>query len=63
MSNLVGVCPVLAFTASGTHVVTSAATKYKKGDACGDIRNGKGVSVTGTVLPDKSVLATDVEVK
>ena len=63
MSNLVGACPVLAFSAHGSLVITDAATKYKKGDACGDVKNGKTVAVTGVVLLDKSVRATNIEVK
>jgi hypothetical protein len=63
VSNLIGVCPVLAFTAHGTLVITDAATRYTKGDACSDIRNGKTVAVTGVVLLDTSVRATDIEVK
>jgi hypothetical protein len=63
VSNLIGVCPVLAFTAHGTLVITDAATKYQKGNNCSDVRNGRTVAVTGVELLDKSVRATNIEVK
>jgi hypothetical protein len=45
-----------------TKVVADSATDYRKGD-CGDLRNGRDVAVTGTVLADRTMKATRIEIK
>jgi len=50
-------CPGVSFLVSVTRVVASASTSSPNAQ-CQDLRNGKSVSVTGTVQPDLSVAAT-----
>jgi len=59
---LAGHCPNVTFVVRATMVVADSSTEYRKGD-CGDLRNRVDVTVTGTVQPNQSVLATRIELK
>jgi hypothetical protein len=56
VSGLLGVCPVLTFVVDGRTVVTVAATEFNK--QCDDLKNGRDVSVEGSVQIDGTILAT-----
>jgi hypothetical protein len=62
VSGLSGRCPNLAFQVDSTTVAAGHSTEYLKG-RCEDVRNGRGVIVTGTVQPDGILLATRIELK
>jgi hypothetical protein len=59
---LSGHCPNVTFVVHATKVVAGSSTEYRKGD-CGDLRNRADVTVTGTVQPNQSLLATRIELK
>ena len=59
---LSGHCPNVIFVVHATTVVAGSSTEYRKGD-CGDLRNRTNVTVTGTVQPNQSLLATRIELK
>ena len=62
ISMLSGHCPNLTFVVHSTMVVANSSTEYRKGN-CGDLRNRSDVTVTGTVQPNQSLLATRIELK
>ena len=62
VSNLSGNCPLLTFVVGGRTVVTAASTVFR-GEACGNLRNGQSVAVTGVTQVNQTVLATTVELK
>ncbi|HQL31588.1 MAG TPA: BACON domain-containing protein, partial [Thermoanaerobaculales bacterium] len=48
--DLTGTCPIVRFRIRGTTITTSPGTRYgpdPPGAACGDLRNGRTVTVTG----------------
>jgi len=62
ISGLSGACPAVSFTVSSTSVFAISSTGYSGGQ-CSDLKNGKNVTVTGTVQADRRVLATLITVK
>jgi hypothetical protein len=58
VSDLEGECPTLTFVVDGHRVRTDAATEFNKG--CGGLKNGREVSVEGSVQIDGTILATRV---
>jgi len=60
ISGLSGACPALSFTVGSTSVFAISSTGYS-GGKCKDLRNGKSVTVTGTVQADLRVLATFID--
>jgi hypothetical protein len=56
-----GKCPAITFVVKLITIKADSNTDFKKGD-CKDLRVGLGVSVTGTVQPDRTVKATLVEI-
>jgi hypothetical protein len=58
VSDLQGDCPTLNFVVGGRRVRTDAATEFDKG--CGGLKNGREVSVEGSVQIDGTILATHV---
>jgi hypothetical protein len=60
VSTLSGSCPNLTLTVHGTTVVTNSATQF--GRACGTINVGASVDVKGTRQPNRSILATRINV-
>jgi len=58
VSDLQGECPTLAFVVDGRRVRTDAATEFNMG--CGGLKNGRKVSVEGSVQSDGSILATHI---
>jgi uncharacterized protein DUF5666/all-beta uncharacterized protein len=60
MSGLSGKCPSVSFTVSSKTVTTNSATAFIT-TPCSGLRNGRAVSVTGTVQLNGSVLATIVD--
>jgi len=61
MSGLSGSCPNVSFTVSSTTVFAIGSTNYVDGK-CKDLRNGRNVTVTGTIQADRRVLATLIDV-
>jgi hypothetical protein len=59
---LSGQCPAVVFVVKTTTIVTNPATDFRKGN-CSDLSLGDDVSVTGTMQPDHTVLATTVQIK
>jgi hypothetical protein len=59
---LFGQCPDVVFVVKATTIVVNQATDFKRGD-CSDLRSGVDVTVTGTMQPDRNVLATTVQFK
>ena len=53
---------MVGFAVQSTAVLADRDTEYKKGD-CSDLRNGRDVTVTGTVLSTGAVHATRIEIK
>jgi hypothetical protein len=51
----------VTFTIKSTKIVADGSTGYRNGD-CGKVRNGRGVTVTGTVQADQSVRATRIDI-
>jgi hypothetical protein len=51
----------VAFVIEATKVVADSATDFKKGN-CGDLRDGRDVSVTGTVQADHTMKAMQIEI-
>lgn len=62
ISGFSGACPAISFTVSSTSVFAISSTAYS-GGKCSDLKNGKNVTVTGTVQADGRVLATLITVK
>jgi hypothetical protein len=58
VSDLQGECPTLTFVVDGRRVRTDAATDFKMG--CGGVKNGRKVSVQGSVQIDGTILATHI---
>jgi Domain of unknown function (DUF5666)/Putative binding domain, N-terminal len=58
VSDLQGDCPTLTFVVDGRRIRTDAATDFKMG--CGGLKNGREVSVEGSVQIDGTILATHV---
>jgi len=61
ISNVSGRCPEVSFNAHGYTVVANGGTDYKKSN-CGDVRDGRRVTVNGVVQPNGNVYATRLEV-
>jgi hypothetical protein len=61
LSGLSGQCPTISFTVNSTSVFAISSTTYSSGK-CGDVKNGKSVTVTGAVQVDGRVLATLIAV-
>jgi hypothetical protein len=59
---LTGKCPDLTFSIGLTVVTTSQSTTFS-GGKCGDVKNGREVSVDGTRQSNGSVRATRVEIQ
>ena len=59
---LSGHCPNITFVVKATTVVAGSSTQYSRGK-CSDLRNRTDVTVTGTVQPDQSLLATRIELE
>src|ERR1700730_2330025 len=57
-----GRCPNVTFIIRTTTIVGASSTDYHKG-ACGDLRIGADVAVTGTIQTDHTVRATRIELK
>jgi hypothetical protein len=55
VADLSGSCPVLTFRLDGQTVRTDAGTEFR--NACHQVRDGRRVTVTGTLQQDGSVLA------
>jgi hypothetical protein len=53
---------LVSFTVSSTPVFAIGSTGYS-GGKCNDLKNGKGVTVTGTVQTDRRVLASLIALK
>jgi len=62
VSNLSGRCPDLTFKARNYTVVTDKSTDYSKKSDCGDVRNGRDVSVSGVTQSNGTVRATKIGV-
>jgi hypothetical protein len=62
ISGLSGACPAISFTVSSTPVFAISSTGYS-GGKCNDLKNGKTVTVTGTVQADRRVLASLIALK
>lgn len=60
VDSLGGVCPALSFVVESRTVITTAATEFKKVQ-CKDVKNGMRVKVSGTLMPDNTVVASRVE--
>jgi hypothetical protein len=60
VDNVKGTCPNLTFTLANYRVVTDGSTAFTKG-TCKDVRDGKKVSVSGTVT-DNTITASSIEV-
>jgi len=54
-----GACPSISFTLKGLTVRSSASTAFS-GVTCATLKNGTGVTATGTTQADGSVLATSI---
>jgi hypothetical protein len=67
IENLFGVCPEAWFSVNDQLIHANADTDYKKkDDSCRDLREGKQVTVRGTVqtaLGRQYVLAESIEIK
>jgi len=57
-----GRCPAVTFVVRLTTIKADSDTEYRKG-GCSDLRIGQDVTVTGTVQPDLTVRATQIEIK
>jgi hypothetical protein len=62
ISGFSGACPAISFTVSSTPVFAISSTGYS-GGKCNDLKNGKTVTVTGTVQADRRVLASLIALK
>ena len=60
VESLSGACPALSFVVQARLVLTTAATEFKKVQ-CKDVKNGMSVKVSGTLMPDNTVVASRVE--
>jgi hypothetical protein len=58
---LAGACPTISFTLEGKTARTSSATVYT-GGACGDVKNGSRLTISGTTQTDQSVAVEKVTV-
>jgi 3-hydroxy-3-methylglutaryl CoA synthase len=57
-----GRCPGVVFVVKTTTIIVNPATDFTRGN-CSDLRPGVDVSVTGTMQPDHTVVATAVQFK
>ena len=60
--NVRGSCPSLTFDVGDTTVATNGDTTFDRGN-CRHVANGTSVTVTGVRQPDRSVLASRVEIQ
>lgn len=60
--NLSGSCPSVTFLAGLTTVTTDASTGYKHG-SCGDLRDGRDISISGVTEGILTVRATSIDLK
>jgi len=60
VSGLSGQCPLVSFTVASKSVFAISSTGYS--GKCKDLKNGRNVTVTGTVQADGRVLATLIDV-
>jgi hypothetical protein len=59
VANLSGKCPDLTFVVDGRTVLTDDDTRFKE-LSCRDVKDGRDVFVSGTLLLDEAVLASEV---
>ena len=59
VSNLIGVCPIISFSAAGRQVITDTNTRFNGGN-CNSLRNGMAVEIEGEQLTNGVVRATRV---
>jgi hypothetical protein len=59
VSNLLGVCPIVGFTAAGRQVITDTNTRFNGGN-CNSLRNGMTVEIEGEQLTNGVVRASRV---
>jgi len=59
VSNLIGVCPIVSFSAAGRQVITDTNTRFNGGN-CNSLRNGMAVEIEGEQLTNGVVRATRV---
>ena len=62
VSNLSGRCPDVTFSSRGYTVAADGSTDYKKKSDCGDLREGRRVSVEGVTQLNGTVRARKIEV-
>ena len=62
VSNLSGRCPDVTFSSHGYTVTADRSTDYKKKSDCGDLREGRGISVQGVTQANGTVRARRIEV-
>lgn len=62
ISALGGSCPALSMKVDGTYAITSSATAFG-GKACGSLKTGDAVTVTGEKRSDGVILAAYVSAK
>jgi hypothetical protein len=62
VSNLSGRCPDVAFSSGGYSVSADGSTDYKKKSDCGDLREGRRISVEGVTQANGTVRAKKIEV-
>ena len=59
IDGLVGTCPSLSMSVSGTYVRTNASTTFS-GKGCGDLKTGDAIGVAGSRQSDTTVLASTI---
>jgi hypothetical protein len=59
---VIGICPLLSFRVDDRNVTTLPTTLFL-GEGCSKIKNGKNVTVQGTLQVGGLVLASKVEVE
>jgi hypothetical protein len=62
VSALSGSCPAVTFSVDGMGVAADGSTDFSKGN-CGDLQNGRLVTVTGTIQTSGIVVATVIALK
>jgi hypothetical protein len=62
VSSLSGRCPNVSFSSRGYSVTADGSTDYKKKSECGDLREGRRVSVEGVTQANGTVRAKKIEV-
>jgi hypothetical protein len=62
ISNVSGRCPNVTFAVDGTTIAADGSTTYKKSN-CGDLENGQSVSGEGVTQPNRTVKATQLQVR